>query len=71
MSLGSMLSSNAQLDSDPDKKSENHLTTMTVNPTPPVSSPKDFRFWMIFVAICVSIFLSALELVRSAFFQLC
>ena len=25
--------------------------------------PKGFRFWMVFVAICVSLFLSALEFV--------
>lgn len=34
--------------------------------TSPGAPPKkDIRFWLIFVALCVSTFLSALELVRS------
>lgn len=35
-------------------------------PTPAPRSKKGFRFWMVFLAVCVSLFLSALELVSTS-----
>ena len=52
-------------DSDSSMKSETELNANPSKPSKkrPSAAPKGLRFWLVFVAICVSLFLSALEYV--------
>lgn len=48
--------------------SQPSIVLSTMQTTPDGPPKRDWRFWMIFVCITISMFLSALELVRSLFF---
>lgn len=64
-----MNSSTPQIDRTGSKESPesaNHDMAQLQSKPPTSHSPKrDFRFWLIFASICVSLFLSALEFVRT------